>query len=110
LLERGYEIVSRNYRKRCGEIDIIATFADEIAFVEVKTRKFGGLTAGIAAVNREKQRRIAETAKRFLAENPRWYGKSARFDAADVVITTDKSPKLLSVEYYANAFISINSE
>lgn len=104
LLERGYAIISRNYRKRSGEIDIIAVFADVIAFIEVKTRKFGGLTDGIAAVTKDKRRRIAETARRFLEENPRYYGKKVSFDVAEVVITADIEPQLLSVKYYGDAY------
>jgi len=105
LFERGFEIIARNYRKRCGEIDIIAVLGGEIAFIEVKTRKFGGMTAGIDAVTKEKQSRIIAAARLFLYENPRYYAKNARFDVAEVVITSENVPKLLSIEYYANAFI-----
>jgi putative endonuclease len=37
LETRGYDIVGRNYRKKWGEIDIIATKGGIIYFVEVKT-------------------------------------------------------------------------
>lgn len=38
LTTRNYTIIARNYRIRGGEIDIICKKADEIVFVEVKTR------------------------------------------------------------------------
>lgn len=36
LKKRGYEIVERNYLKKWGEIDIIASKADLLHFIEVK--------------------------------------------------------------------------
>jgi putative endonuclease len=36
LEERGYEIVEQNYRKKWGEIDIVATKDYVLCFVEVK--------------------------------------------------------------------------
>lgn len=38
LIKRGYVIVSRNYRTRFGEIDIIARDKRDWVFVEVKAR------------------------------------------------------------------------
>ncbi len=37
LVKRGYKILDRNYRKKWGEIDIIAKKDKKIYFVEVKT-------------------------------------------------------------------------
>ena len=37
LKGKGYSIIERNYRCRCGEIDIIAERAGTVHFVEVKT-------------------------------------------------------------------------
>lgn len=37
LEKRGYRIISRNYRKPYGEIDIVAEKEGELRFVEVKT-------------------------------------------------------------------------
>jgi putative endonuclease len=37
LTGKGYSVVSRNYRKKWGEIDIIAKKEGKISFIEVKT-------------------------------------------------------------------------
>lgn len=37
LTERGFRVKERNYRKKWGELDIIAEKDDELHFVEVKT-------------------------------------------------------------------------
>ena len=38
LKKKGYRIISRNFRLRNGEIDIIATHNNTLVFIEVKTR------------------------------------------------------------------------
>ena len=45
LRERGYDILTANYRTRLGEIDIIAADKQYIAFVEVKTRNDAAIYA-----------------------------------------------------------------
>lgn len=37
LTERGFDIVERNYRKKWGEIDIVARETQKIRFIEVKS-------------------------------------------------------------------------
>ena len=51
LKKNGYKILSRNYRKSYGEIDIIASKGKTICFVEVKTRHSGTLSQPYEAVD-----------------------------------------------------------
>ena len=37
LMKHGYEIIERNYLKKCGEIDIIAKIKGKLHFIEVKS-------------------------------------------------------------------------
>ena len=63
LLEaQGYEILDRNYKCSCGEIDIIAVKDAEISFVEVKTRKNSIYGRPCEAVDHRKQRHIRDAA------------------------------------------------
>ena len=79
LLERGLDIIARNYRCRGGEIDLIARDGSTLVFVEVRLRSgdaFGGAAASITA---GKLRRLTFAARHYLgrlkAEPP------CRFDA-----------------------------
>ncbi len=99
LKRHGYEVVSRNFTIRGGEIDIIAEKNDILAFVEVKSRKSDGLTQGEEAVTEGKRRRIIKTAEAYLnklEELPR-----CRFDVA--VVTLDNN-KVRHLKYYVAAF------
>ena len=104
LENRGYKIIARNFRKPFGEIDIIALHNGEVAFVEVKSRKFESLTDGADAVNRDKRRKIVRTARAFLSENGEFRNMNARFDVASVVLTTEVVPRVLELEYFEDAF------
>jgi len=37
LVEHGYKVVERNFLRKCGEIDIVASYKGKTVFVEVKT-------------------------------------------------------------------------
>ena len=51
LKENGYKILERNYKYGRYEIDIIAKKKEEIAFVEVKSRKDNSYLLPEQAVN-----------------------------------------------------------
>lgn len=43
LIKNGYRTIERNYRKKWGEIDIVAEKDGVLHFVEVKTGEVGGI-------------------------------------------------------------------
>lgn len=101
LVRRGYEVVARRYRTRCGEIDIVARDGDVIVFIEVKARatdRFGGAAA---AVTGRKQRRIAEMAVHFLARHQSLRDRPCRFDVVTVDFAGGVPPR---VNVYRGAF------
>ena len=55
LIKNGYKIICRNYRNKYGEIDIIASFKNEVVFIEVKTRKSLRYGFPAEAVNAQKK-------------------------------------------------------
>src|SRR5690242_20228392 len=66
LERRGYAILARRYRRRHGELDIVAIDGGTIVFVEVKTREGGAFGNGAEAVNGLKRRRIVQMATDYL--------------------------------------------
>ena len=66
LRRRGYKIIERNYRGSRYEVDIVAREGGVLSFIEVKTRAPGKSLSGAEAINREKQRRIAQAAQHYV--------------------------------------------
>ena len=65
-LERlGYAIVERNYRSRFGEIDIVASDAGTVVFVEVKTKTNGDFGDPVEEVTPQKQRQIVSMGQEY---------------------------------------------
>lgn len=83
--ERGFMIVARNWRRRAGEIDIVARRENLTVVCEVKTRSTSFFGSPASAVGAQKQRRLRSLAAEFLAENP--CRGQVRFDVAEVVMT-----------------------
>ena len=55
LESRGLCVIARNFRVRCGEIDLVARDGDTLVFVEVRLRRsasFGGAAESITAAKR----------------------------------------------------------
>ncbi len=100
LRRRGYEILTRRFRTRLGELDIVARDGATIVFVEVKTRtstKFGTPSEAVTAL---KQRKVWLMASDYL-HRQRLYDRPCRFDV--VAISIDEDGRRL-VEVLRGAF------
>lgn len=54
LRQQGYRILERNFRTKCGEIDIIARKKNQLVFIEVKTRSSSNFGLPEEAVTEKK--------------------------------------------------------
>jgi len=100
LQKAGYKILIRNYRQKCGEIDIIAEDKGTLVFVEVKTRKNTSFGIPFAAVTEKKQRQIGRVAQVYLSRN-NLFNRPARFDVISILMDEDRPPV---IELLPNAF------
>lgn len=67
LLDQGLKLITRNYRCRFGEIDLILQDGETTVFTEVRMRgsqRFGGAAASVTT---QKQRRLIAAARHYLA-------------------------------------------
>jgi putative endonuclease len=78
LALKGYRILARRARTSLGEIDLVATRGEVLAFIEVKYRPDADTAAGSVRVRQ--QRRITSAARAFLARHPKFNEKTIRFD------------------------------
>ena len=96
LESQGFTIVTRNFLRRVGELDVVARVGDLLVVAEVRTRasdRFGGAAASIG---RAKQRRIAATAALLLQQRRELRQCRVRFD---VLIVRDGQ-----IEWLKHAF------
>src|SRR5205809_4625510 len=69
LERRGYAIVARRYRRRGGELDIIAKDGETLVFIEVKSRQDHAFGNAAEAVGLMKQRRMVRVALDYMARS-----------------------------------------
>ncbi len=98
LLQNGFSIIELNYRKKRGEIDIIASTHDLLVFVEVKMRQNNYFDLS-DVITPGKQRKIIAVAKEYIGRNG-WQERSYRFDVALMHGTENN----LELTYIQNAF------
>ncbi|MDL1957853.1 MAG: YraN family protein [Deltaproteobacteria bacterium] len=68
FIEKGYHVLERNYRVRCGEIDLILEDRLRVIFVEVKSRVSAKYGLPQEAITYHKKRQIIRVAKWYLQE------------------------------------------
>ncbi|MFV0440092.1 MAG: YraN family protein [Lachnospirales bacterium] len=85
LINKNYEILERNYTKRCGEIDIISKKSNIVTFVEVKYRKNSIMYYPRESVTSKKQQKIIETAKIYIYDNEIYCNCNYIFDIIEIV-------------------------
>jgi len=94
-LDRGFELLDRNWRCRQGEIDIVVAKDDVLVFSEVKTRTSDTFGEPFEAVGPAKQRRLRRLAGAWLRSLPTGVKSRRSFIVRfDVVSVT---PEALSV-------------
>lgn len=84
LCRRGLRPVTRNFRTRRGEIDLVMLDGDCLAFIEVRKRGPGSFVNARLTVDARKQRKLAHTASLFLARYPVFRRQTCRFDVVGV--------------------------
>jgi putative endonuclease len=95
LTQQGYEIITRNWRTRSGELDIVARDGDWLVFVEVRVRRIGkGATAPTLgspeeSVTPRKQLKLVALADAYLFALP-WGGRW-RIDVIALELRADGS-------------------
>lgn len=106
LRSRGWRIIERNARTRHGELDLIAMTPDrQLVFVEVKTRRAGGIrgpATPVESVGPVKVRRLRRLAAAWLQARPSIGASAIRFDVAGVEVAANGGARL--VQYIEAAF------
>ncbi len=100
LIEKGFQIVVRNYRQKSGEVDIIAIDKKTLVFIEVKTRSSLLFGQPFEAVTTNKQAQLRRIALDYMTRN-KIKNQAARFDVVSILIEKNKNPE---IEHLQNCF------
>ncbi|MDD2217602.1 MAG: YraN family protein [Eubacteriales bacterium] len=89
LQEQGYNILSRNFKCRHGEIDIIAFMDGCVHFVEVKARKNLSYGMPSEAVNFRKKRHIIKSAQQYIYLHKKYMHCNVQIDVIEIIYSDE---------------------
>jgi putative endonuclease len=98
LLKKGLKLVTRNYRCRLGEIDLIMIDKHNLVFVEVRYRKPSRFGDAAETVNYHKQQKLIKAATHYIQYKS--VSMACRFD----VISMMPRGEELDIEWIKDAF------
>ncbi len=118
LVQKGYKIIERNFRRKCGEIDIICSVAEKnefndlvddvnvpygtkIVFVEVKTMDTKNNIQPEDNMTYSKQKKIIRACKLYLSEKDVDLDSDWQVDV--VAIDLDKEKARAKIRHLENA-------
>jgi len=87
LEAHGLTLVTRNFRVRGGELDLIMRDGEQLVFVEVRSRRSCRYGSPAESVTRAKQQRLLQTAALYLQRQD--INPPCRFDVVAIVQTGD---------------------
>lgn len=103
LCQRGARLLKRNFNCRGGEIDLIITDGEDLAFVEVKYRASSTYGDGAEHVTYTKQRRIERAARVYLQYHVHAPNQVCRFD----VVSIGEDAGGVQIQWIKNAFDAV---
>ncbi|MDD3762252.1 MAG: YraN family protein [Nevskiales bacterium] len=81
LLSRaGLRLITRNFRCRGGELDLVMLDGETLVVVEVRARSHRGYAGAAESVDARKQARIVTATGMFVASHPQHAQRPIRFD------------------------------
>ena len=95
LIEKGFEIVERNYRYKRSEIDLIVKKDKWLVFVEVKLRSSDLYGYPEDFVDYKKAKNIIDGAEQYTYDN-NWQG-NVRYDIVSIRLLQDKT-EIIQIE------------
>lgn len=107
LQQQGLKLLTRNYRGKRGEIDIVMQDENALVFVEVRYRKNDAYGGALESITAEKQARVTATAEQYLQHETKM--KNGRIDVVAMSQklqnkATKNSDEEYAFEWIKNAF------
>lgn len=96
LIQKGFDILERNWRHKHWEIDIIVSKDNKLHFIEVKSRSSVKYGYPEAAINPSKMLALKNGIEEYLNEHPEW--QTIQIDVLTVIWKLGKIQEILMIE------------
>ncbi|UAY53029.1 YraN family protein [Ferruginibacter albus] len=96
FIRTGFEIIAKNWRYSYYEVDIIASKASVLHFIEVKTRTGKSYGLPEEKVSNKKIRNLIGAAEQYLYKHPQW--KRIQFNVLSITILPNEPVEYFFIE------------
>jgi putative endonuclease len=96
LVTKGFRIITRNWRFRHWEADIIASRSGFLHFIEVKTRHSLRFGKPEESITREKMSNLKNIAEEYQYQHPEW--KYIQFDVIAITLVKEEVKEIFMIE------------
>lgn len=103
LQSQGLTILLRNFRRRLGELDIVARDGAVLVIAEVRTRSSERYGGAAASVDVRKQNKLLRAAAQLLQQRKDLAKCRVRFD---VIVVHRPASRHMQVEWIKHAFVA----
>lgn len=98
LEEKGYQIITQNFRTKYSEIDLICQNKKELILVEVRTKKGLGFGSPEESITKKKLKKLWFNAKSYIKISN--WKEAYRIDIICIVLKKDNSVE--QINHYQN--------
>lgn len=99
LTKNGFSVISRNFRSRYGEIDLIAKKSNKICFIEVKTRVGNAKGQPYESYRYFKSRSFKRAVQFYLLQNN---FKDYKLSLDLISIVLNEKEEVIKLDYFEN--------
>jgi putative endonuclease len=103
LYRQGYSVVSRNWRCRWGEVDLVAQRDVAWTFFEVRTRRGRSFGTPEESITEAKLERMIDVAQMYLAEHD-INAHDVDWRLGIVAVEMDRTGRLMRIDVYENVY------
>jgi len=97
LKRQGLRLVTRNFRCRGGELDLVMLDRDVLVVVEVRARKHSAWGGAVESIDVRKQQRIVHATQLFVVAHPEHARRAIRFDV--VIFEGEAAPHWIAAAF-----------
>ena len=94
LAQKGFSLINQNWSCCHGEVDIIASFFDQLHFIVVTTKACAESGLPVQGITRKRMMSFKEAAQKYIARHPRW--SRVIFDVLTISIAKEETAFILT--------------
>lgn len=95
LSKKGFQLINMSWNSSYGEIDIIASFFDQLHFIAVTTKNCTESGLPAEGVTRKKMLSCKQAAQKYMERHPRW--KKVIFDILAIEPAEEESKEFILI-------------